>query len=106
MKRVGETTLADPEGATAPVTFAAFDSYVVERRRPPRRHESQEILVGGQLGTSLFTFQGEGVDGLDRYRTGLAWGVTVAYPLGRWLRLEGGAWWVDKGAAGELQRGV
>lgn len=64
---------------------------------------AQALRVGGGLGVSLSTFGGDGIDGLDGHRTGVAGGLTVSYSVAPNLRLESGAWWVEQGAEGTVQ---
>lgn len=62
----------------------------------------QELRLGVEVGASLFTFGGEGLEDLDEYRTGLVGGVTAAYRLNDLMWVESGARWVEKGAEGEV----
>ncbi len=68
----------------------------------PRPVAGQEVSVGAEMGVSFFTFGGEGLEGLDEYRTGLVGGVSAAYRLTDLWSLESGVRWVEKGAEGDL----
>lgn len=64
---------------------------------------AQDFQVGAELGVTLSTFGGDGVEGLDQHRTGFTAGLTAAYRIREGVHVETGLLWIEKGAEGSVQ---